>query len=158
MKPFYPLLHLRPLLLVLLFPALLLWLAHASMAAPGSALGTVGPTLIVIGLLLLLPAHWQLYKPAQWSTQSSPFDEPNTLVTRGAYAYLRHPQLVGIYLILFGEALWFASWLLALYAALVLVTSARVAMRFEETRLHDAFGTAYESYASKVKRFVPGLF
>jgi protein-S-isoprenylcysteine O-methyltransferase Ste14 len=158
MKPFYPLLHLRPLLLVLLFPALLLWLAHASMAPLGSVPGTAGPILIVIGLLLLLPAHWQTYKPAQWAAQGSPFDEPNTLVTGGAYAYLRHPQLVGIYLILFGEALWFASWLLALYAALVLVTSARVAMRFEETRLRDAFGSAYEAYASKVKRFVPGLF
>ena len=158
MKRFYVFLHLRPLLLVMVFPWLLHCFDHAGLPAALRWFNGLGLLLLMGGLLVLLPAHWQLYKPSQWTTQGSPFDEPNTLVTGGAYRYIRHPQLLGIYLSLFGEALLLQSWLIAAYALLILITSARVALGYESVRLREAFGDRYADYAASTKRFVPGVF
>ena len=158
MKPFYWLLHLRPLLLVAIFPGLLLWLSHGHAPTSVRDWHVLGLLLALAGLPLLAVAHWQVYRPGQWGTQASPFDEPSRLETGGAYRWLRHPQLLGIYLLLLGEALWFGSLWLAGYALVVIVASARVAVRAEEARLDAAFGTAHAQWAARTRRFVPGLF
>ncbi len=158
MKRFYIFFHLRPLLLLLVIPWLLHWLDHAGLPVALRWFNLLGLAVIVLGLVWLLPAHWQLYRPSQWTSQTSAFDEPKALVTGGAYRYVRHPQLLGIYLTLFGEALLLQSWWIAGYALLIVLTSARVALGYEAQRLQGAFGESYASYAASTKRFVPGVF
>jgi protein-S-isoprenylcysteine O-methyltransferase Ste14 len=80
------------------------------------------------------------------------------LVTTGPFAHVRHPIYSAMGLLLLALAIglgneWRLVVTLPLYA---LGTWLRIAE--EEKLLQAAFGPAYEAYAARVKRFVPGLF
>ena len=81
-------------------------------------------------------------------------DRPDELVTRGAYAHVRHPFYASFLLILLACALALphALTLLALVAGIVLLD--RTAAR-EEKRLLDAFGHHYADYMRRSGRFLP---
>lgn len=119
-----------------------------------------GVIIFAAGLIVFLPAHWQVYKPEQWLKNKIMFlsAEPNELVTDGIYHYIQNPQLVGIYLMLVGEAMFFQSWALFYYLVLVLPISALVSVKVEEPQLERRFGDSYRLYADRVKRFIPKLF
>ena len=85
-------------------------------------------------------------------------DRPDELVTRGAYAHVRHPFYASFLLILAGCALALphALTLLALVAGFVGLD--RTAAR-EERRLVEAFGHHYAEYIRRTGRFLPrGVF
>ena len=81
----------------------------------------------------------------------------HTLVTAGPFAWIRHPIYSAMFLLLIALAialghearLWIAVPLYALGTA--------IRVRIEERLLRTAFGPAYAEYASKVKRFIPGV-
>lgn len=80
------------------------------------------------------------------------------LVTTGPFAHVRHPIYSAMGLLLLALAIglgneWRLVVTLPLYA---LGTWLRIAE--EEKLLRAAFGPAYDAYAARVKRFVPGLF
>lgn len=80
------------------------------------------------------------------------------LVTDGPFAHIRHPIYVALFLVLIAIAVatghWHAMWLaLPAYA---IGTAIRI--RLEEALLRHRFGAAYDGYARRVNRFVPGLF
>jgi protein-S-isoprenylcysteine O-methyltransferase Ste14 len=76
------------------------------------------------------------------------------LATEGPYARLRHPQYLGLILIMFGFLLqWPTLATLAMFPALVYVYR-RLAIR-EEREVRAGFGARYDEYAARVPRFVP---
>ena len=81
-------------------------------------------------------------------------DRPEELMTRGAYARIRHPFYAAFLLVLSGCALAFphALTLLALVGGWILLD--RTAAR-EEGRLRSGFGAQYESYMRRSGRFLP---
>jgi protein-S-isoprenylcysteine O-methyltransferase Ste14 len=87
-----------------------------------------------------------------------PDDRPDELVTRGAYAHVRHPFYASFLLVLLACALALphALTLLALAGGVVLLN--RTAAR-EERRLLEAFGHHYADYMRRSGRFLPrGVF
>jgi protein-S-isoprenylcysteine O-methyltransferase Ste14 len=86
----------------------------------------------------------------------SPDRHPSTLLTEGAYSWMRHPRYAQVLLALLGYALFanylalyvvFLLWALGLYPIILL----------EERELRDRFGAEYESYCRRVPRFIPKL-
>jgi protein-S-isoprenylcysteine O-methyltransferase Ste14 len=85
------------------------------------------------------------------------FEKTTTLVTRGAYRYIRHPLYSSLLFLAWGVFFKAPSWLggmLAIIATLFLVTTARV----EEAENLRFFGEAYKEYIKRTKMFVPFLF
>ena len=85
------------------------------------------------------------------------FENTTTLVTVGAYKYIRHPLYSS--LLLFGWGVFFkhpslASGVLALAATAFLVATAWV----EEQENLQRFGAEYEAYMKETKMFIPFLF
>lgn len=81
---------------------------------------------------------------------------PDQLVTTGPYALTRNPMYLGHLLFLTGLTLATRSPLsLAVTAALVPWFDERA--RQDHRRLVEMFGPAYEDYAARVPRWLPGL-
>jgi len=80
------------------------------------------------------------------------------LVERGVYRVLRHPSYTGALVAFLGLGIYFANWLSL--AALILPITSAVLYRIgtEEKALRQAFGPSWESYRSRTKRLIPGIY
>ena len=80
-----------------------------------------------------------------------------TLMTTGAFRYVRHPRYAGILGVRTAYALTFASpvgWGLA--AVWLIVLLRRIGL--EEAHLRTEFGDSYDRYAARRWRLIPGLY
>ncbi len=119
-------------------------------------------TLLVLSLFLVLHGAHLLRvigKPDKQRDDESlvGFERTTTLVTAGAYRYIRHPLYSSLLFLAWGVFFKDPSWvggLLALVSTLFLVATARI----EEAENIRFFGTAYEAYMQQTKMFVPFLF
>lgn len=86
-----------------------------------------------------------------------PGKDATVLVTHGWYGRTRHPLLLGVVALLFGEAVFFSSLVLLAYAlAYWLWLTAFVALK-EEPDLRRTFGPRYDAYCREVPRWIPKL-
>jgi protein-S-isoprenylcysteine O-methyltransferase Ste14 len=82
---------------------------------------------------------------------------PERLVAEGPYAWTRNPMYLGHLIYMYGIMLTFRSWLgLAILVFHVFWFHRRVLE--DEAHMRTLFGPAYEAYAARVKRWIPGLF
>jgi protein-S-isoprenylcysteine O-methyltransferase Ste14 len=86
----------------------------------------------------------------------APFDPPKQLVVKGFYRYVRNPMYVAALMMLSGEALYFESVVLLVYAGLWFALANLVVVFYEETTLRDEFGESYDHYSRAVHRWMPG--
>lgn len=80
------------------------------------------------------------------------------LVTWGPFATIRHPIYTGLFALLLAMALAFGHWRGLLLGFPLFAYGTWIRVQEEERLLRAHFGLHYESYAARVKRFVPGLF
>lgn len=113
----------------------------------------LGGALIAAGAVL---ACWALLYFRSWRFRAQ-LDAGHTLATGGPFAWLRHPIYGALNLLALGSAVWVPTPVLWAAAALMIIGSDRRG-RAEERILVQAFGTEYESYMKRVRRFVPGLY
>ena len=100
---------------------------------------------LMLGGLLLMGVGWRRIHAAR-----------GELVTDGLYAWMRHPQYTGLYLISVGMLVqWPTIVTVATWPALLLIYY-RLARR-EEREAEARFGDAYRAYRARVPMFVPRL-
>jgi protein-S-isoprenylcysteine O-methyltransferase Ste14 len=83
------------------------------MSAPLGALRWFGLLAVALGVYLYV---WALVRLLARGTSALPGQRPTTLETAGWYAHVRHPLLLGVVLILLGEAVLWQSFILFAYA------------------------------------------
>ncbi len=76
------------------------------------------------------------------------------LVTDGIYAYARHPQYTGLFLVIIGFLVQWPTLLTVIMAPALLYAYVHLA-RVEELRTKAKFGKAYSDYADKTPAFFP---
>ena len=76
------------------------------------------------------------------------------LVTEGIYAYARHPQYTGLFLVIIGFLVQWPTLLTVLMAPVLLYAYVHLA-RVEERRAEAEFGEAYNEYIRKTPAFFP---
>ena len=112
----------------------------------------LGFAAIALGAVLYaLSAAELLWVPG---VSASPFAQPQFLRTTGCYGRVRNPLLLGVALILLGEALVFESAVLLAYALLYWLWLHLFVVMHEEKELARAFGEAYADYCSRVPRWL----
>ena len=114
------------------------------------------------GILLIISGAVLCWKTVSLFTEvgegtPAPYDPPRKLVIQGPYIYLRHPMTVGVWLVLLGESLFFASiplgaWFLV-FCGLCLI----LIPLWEEPDLENRFGEPYREYERKVPRWIPKI-
>ncbi len=116
-----------------------------------SASHAIGFGLLVCGALLALSCLG-LFLLAR--TTFIPFARSSSLVTRGPYRLSRNPMYVSLVLAYLGFAGSFVQpWALILLPIPLAVVN-WIVIPFEEARLREAFGSAYEEYCAKVRRWI----
>jgi protein-S-isoprenylcysteine O-methyltransferase Ste14 len=87
----------------------------------------------------------------------APFDPPRRLVIRGPYRYVRNPMYLGAALSLGGAALFYQSVTLLVYGLVFLLATHLFVISYEEPTLQRTFGTEYEEYLHRVRRWWPRI-
>lgn len=134
---------------------LLLLIATGGVPVVGNFLASLlGPALVVAGLLAVYRAAADLRDNlSPWPVPVDPRSGRGSLVDAGIYASVRHPMYSGLLLGMIGLSLSTESATrLFLTGLLFLVLDAK--SEFEETKLVQTYGVAYEDYQKKV----PGKF
>lgn len=87
----------------------------------------------------------------------APWDPTQKLVAVGPYRHVRNPMISGVLLMLVGQALWWCSGALALWAGTFLVINHAYFLLSEEPGLERRFGDGYRVYRAHVPRWLPRL-
>lgn len=83
--------------------------------------------------------------------------EDHELVTAGPFAAIRHPIYTGMFAFMLAMALAFGHWRGLVLGVPLFWIGTMIRVLREERLLRAQFGPAYDAYAARVKRFVPGL-
>ncbi len=125
---------------------------------PGDGLGVLrwtGLILIAAGLVVVLEGFarfaWEgLGTPA-------PVAPTRTLVVSGFYRFVRNPMYVAVAALIFGQAVLFASWGVALYGVVIVAAFDTFVRLYEEPTLRGAYGEEYAAYCAATPRWIPRL-
>jgi protein-S-isoprenylcysteine O-methyltransferase Ste14 len=85
----------------------------------------------------------------------APFDPPRRLVIRGPYRLVRNPMYIGASATLVGVALFYESLSILIYAGAFFLATHLFVVFYEETTLRRTFGSDYEAYCRRVRRWLP---
>lgn len=114
----------------------------------------IGTALLAAGSLLRRHC-WRML--GSYFTGNVQTVEGQPVVTRGAYAYVRHPSYTAGMLMFAGIGIALGSWLSAAVAIATAVAVYAYRVRVEEAALVKALGQPYIDYMKTRKRFVPYL-
>jgi protein-S-isoprenylcysteine O-methyltransferase Ste14 len=91
-----------------------------------------------------------------WSIVARTRDD-HALVTAGPFAWIRHPIYTAMFLMMIALAIGLGHMARLFIAAPLYAMGTAIRVWIEERLLRTAFGSAYEEYANRVKRFIPGV-
>lgn len=108
---------------------------------------------IVMGLSLVFIIMGYMLLSKGWSQIHA---ARGGLVTNGIYAYARHPQYTGLFLVIIGFLVQWPTLLTVLMAPALLFAYVRLA-KTEEQRVRSEFAESYDAYARHTPAFFPPL-
>ena len=116
------------------------------------------PALQTLGLVFATLGSAGLIWTDRWlSRHFASVAAARQLMTDGPYRFVRHPRYASLLLIGLGTPLAFAS-ILGWPFLLVLLVAIRHRIEREEPHLRGLFGSAYDAYASRTARLLPGVY
>src|SRR5205085_12324147 len=138
---------LKTLIFTLVVPATVtIYLPYTLLPArqmpPAGSVRYLGLLAILLGVLIYCWCAWDFAITGRGTP--APIDPPKELVARGLYARVRNPMYIGVFCILLGEALFFASRTLIWWLALFGIGVNLFVLFYEEPTLRHKFGAAYE--------------
>ncbi|MGH2575569.1 MAG: methyltransferase family protein [Ignavibacteria bacterium] len=145
---------------VFLIPYLLLILWNQKFDI--GSLRFAGLILIIAGLIFFLMAVLKFLvegrgTPAIFFTKRFRFlvgEEPDKMLSSGAYRYSRNPMYVSGVMIVLGEGIFFSSPVLLIYSALLFAWFHFIIVHLEEPHLKKKYGNKYQEYLLKVPRWL----
>ena len=112
----------------------------------------VGVSLAVCGVAIYFWCAWDFVSKGLGTPL--PIDAPRLLVANGLYRFSRNPMYVGVLSVILGQALYYGSKCVAVYACSVFIGFYLFVLFYEEPTLRRLFGSQYEGYCEKVPRWI----
>lgn len=137
----------------------LLWI-FTQLASPADRSSSAIP--LVAGSACLSAGLWLFHRShadlgVNWSITLE-LREKHELVTEGIYRHVRHPMYLALLLYSVGQALVLSNWIIGPSALVAFTILVVLRVPREEQMMVEQFGSAYESYALRTKRLVPGVW
>lgn len=114
-------------------------------------LGWIAAAIVVLGVLLAFWARFTLGRNWSGTVQVK---EGHELVTKGPYAYVRHPIYSALLLMVLGTAIAVAN-IGAILAIPLMKIGFVIKLLAEEKLMRREFPDQYPAYAARVKRLIP---
>ena len=111
----------------------------------------IGIIPLAIGVVVNLMADKEFHLA---KTTVKPFEESSTLITSAAFSVSRNPMYLGFVLILLGIAILLGSLSPYMVIPIFVVFIDRVFISEEEQMLADKFGTEWDLYKQKTRRWI----
>jgi len=155
--------HLRdfliPIFITIILPLLINTMEHRWFQRPRFAPSIfqliLGLVVCLAGLALLIISIVLMISSAKSTVM--PWDPSQNLVVRGPYRHLRNPMILGVIILLLGEALALSSYGIAILAGVFFISNTAYFIFVEEPKLETQFGEAYRRYKANVPRWRPRL-
>jgi protein-S-isoprenylcysteine O-methyltransferase Ste14 len=113
----------------------------------------VGAVISVSGVAIALAGVAE-FRRAQTTVDPTDPSKSRSVVTSGIYSRTRNPMYLGFLLVLIGWAVYLGSLLALLGPVLFIGYMHRFQILPEERILKSRFGTAYEAYLERVRRWI----
>ena len=121
-----------------------------------------GWTPVVAGLATLVAGvalrTWAIFTLGRFFKFVVVIQDDHRVITSGPYRHIRHPSYTGGLLALAGTGVALDNWLSVLILLAVPLAAILVRIHVEETRLSDALGTDWDSYARHTCRLIPRIW
>jgi protein-S-isoprenylcysteine O-methyltransferase Ste14/ADP-ribose pyrophosphatase YjhB (NUDIX family) len=140
-----------PATIIVVIPAYIL--RATGTEGEGGVLRLVGLVPLVIGIAILAWCFAGFIVEGEGTP--APYDPPHRLVTGRLYGWMRNPMYVAVITILLGEAMFYGSVALLLWAVVALIMFNFFVVLYEEPTLRRRFGAPYEAYLEHVPRWIP---
>ena len=112
----------------------------------------LGVALLVLGVAT---GSWAFLLFRRERTEIDPTSATNrTLVIRGPFRFTRNPMYLGLVVATFGVAFWVGSLPMFAVPFLVFATVNRAHIPFEERKMRQQFGAAFDRYTRRVRRWI----
>lgn len=139
------------LVLGLLVAGSVLWRTSALPFLPDTVSRILGPGITGVSFIVF----WWSVITMRMAGATLPTHKPSTvIVSHGPYRFSRNPIYVAMLLLIIGIACWLNSaWFLVVAPVFVGLITAGVIVR-EEQYLSEKFGSEYDSYRTRVRRWL----
>ena len=144
---------LLPGVFLVLVPYFLLSVSGDGFSADIGSFRYIGVLPVLFGILIYIQCAWSFVSLGKGTP--APVDPPKELVVQGLYKHVRNPMYLGVLFLLMGEVIYFGSFLLILYTALVFLCFHIFVVAYEEPHLRARFGDSYKRYRESVPRWIP---
>jgi protein-S-isoprenylcysteine O-methyltransferase Ste14 len=114
-----------------------------------------GAGVMLIGLLIMGHTITSFIRIGRGTL--APWSPTRKLVVEGLYAHVRNPMILGVLIVLLGEALAAASWRILAWALVFFLINTLYFVVSEEPGLERRFGEEYRRYKMNVPRWMPRL-
>lgn len=105
----------------------------------------IGYSIAFLGVALVSAGWREVYRARK----------ENRMTRNGPYAFVRHPQYTGFFLVMFGEGVVHWPTVFSLAAFPIVVIAYVLLARKEERQMLDRFGDEYREYQERVPMFLP---
>ena len=112
-----------------------------------------GSILVLIGLTIMGVCISSFIRIGRGTL--APWAPTKRLVITGLYRHVRNPMILGVLIVLLGEALALRSQNILIWAASFVVINTIYFIVYEEPDLEDRFGEEYREYKKHVSRWLP---
>ncbi len=131
------------------------WISGWRLLTPIAWWRYLGVLMIPAGLFFLADSIIRFVCEGQGTPE--PLHPTETLVVTGLYRYVRNPMYVGVLLMIFGQAVFFANRHIAEYGACAWLVVELFILFYEEPTLRKRHGAQYEEYCRRVRRWIPSF-
>ncbi len=145
-----------PLNVMGVIPALILWFTGKLEAVAFSLVQSVGGGLLILAGLYICWVTVSLFTDYGEGTPA-PWAPPKKLVARGIYRHTRNPMMLGVWSVLIGESVLFASIPVLIWFSVFAGLSLVFVPLWEEPDLERRLGDSYLLYKRHVSRWLPCL-
>lgn len=112
-----------------------------------------GSILILSGLMIMAFCITSFIRIGKGTL--APWSPTKKLVIKGLYRYVRNPMILGVLIVLLGEALIIRSENILIWAGSFFIINTIYFIIYEEPNLEKRFGTEYREYKKHVSMWIP---
>ncbi len=131
------------------------WISGWRVRMPIEPWRYLGIAMIVAGAFPLFDSIARFVREGRGTPE--PLHPTQTLVVSGLYRFVRNPMYVGVLLMIFGQAVFFADRHIGEYGVCAWLVVELFVLLYEEPTLRARYGSQYEEYCRKVGRWIPRL-